>query len=178
MLDDFTEAADEAQDDTVRERLVFRIGEMLIAIPVLYVREILDRTPCLPLPRAPHYVLGMIDVRSRSIAVLDFAAKLGCDALREHEGSRIVVLDLLQGRTGREAGAAADGGGLLAILTDGVVSVAELDEARSEGVPAVGEQWDDAFIVGLARLNGEVVIEVDLAQIFVDEPDLLFRARA
>lgn len=173
---DTVEAVEEIVEEEVDEQLVFRVDDMLLAIPVRCVREIFDRTPLLALPQSPPYVLGMIDVRSRSIAVVDFAQKLGHGAMASHEGSRIVVLECNWARDEEDEAGAADGDPpLLAILTDGVVGVTALEESEDQSLPPVGERWDAACMTNLGRLpTGEVVIRVDLGAMFDGEEDRLF----
>ncbi len=171
------ESEDVVVEDEVHEQLVFRIGEMLLAIPVLGVREILDRTPFLALPRTPPYVLGMVDVRSRSIAVIDFAQKLGAGPMSTHEGSRIVVLEFASATDAREpvSDGGADSARLIAILTDGVVGVTALEESEDQSIPPMGEPWDTQFMTSLGRLaSGELVIRIDLEALFTDEDQRLF----
>lgn len=171
---DVSEAVEEVVHDEAHEQLVFRMGDMLIAIPVLLVREILDRTPYIPLPRAPHYVLGMIDVRAESIAVIDLSQRLGNGATQEHESSRIIVLEL-PAPGASEADDAPQAPRVLAILTDGVVAVTALDEADDQQVPEVGEEWSADFILGLGRLKeGQIVIRADLQRVFHAEHYQLF----
>ena len=170
MLDTLAVADDAEALEAVREKLVFRLADMLLAIPVTYVREIFDQRPLIPLPSAPHHVLGMMDVRGQSIAVVDFAQKLGHGMLEAHEGSRIVVLELESHASAKPAAQIET----IAILTDGVVSVAELEESGSQDVPNVGESWSADFITGLGRFDGEVVLELDLERVFGngDQPNL------
>ncbi|MEO0971638.1 MAG: chemotaxis protein CheW [Pseudomonadota bacterium] len=181
MFDDDTQISGEQVDeeDEVTEQLVFRMGDSLVSIPVLYVREILDRTPYSVLPRAPHHVLGMIDVRGTMIAVLDFAQKMGAAPMQEHPGSRIVVLEFEQDPTVMDVHALEpQETQLIAILTDGVVAVTALDAADVQQIPPIGELWNSDFILGVAKLDGTPVIRLDLQCLFGDEQPLLFNMPA
>ncbi|MEM9387866.1 MAG: chemotaxis protein CheW [Pseudomonadota bacterium] len=170
---DAVETTEETVDDEVHEQLVFRVADMLLAIPVLQVREIFDRTPLLSLPQAPPEVLGMIDVRSRSIAVIDFAQKLGHGPMQAHEGSRIVVLEC-DGLSDAGDGS-TDDTQLLAVLTDGVVGVTALEETDDQHLPTVGERWDATCVTNLGRLpTGEIVIRIDLEVMFGGEDYRVF----
>ncbi|MEO0421597.1 MAG: chemotaxis protein CheW [Pseudomonadota bacterium] len=178
---DAVETTEEVVEDQAHEQLVFRVADMLLAIPVLQVREIFDRTPLLSLPQAPPEVLGMIDVRSRSIAVIDFSQKLGHGPMEAHEGSRIVVLECnaLSPDEDDDAEGSPDDAQLLAILTDGVVGVTALEQADDQHLPTVGERWDATCMTNLGRLpTGEVVIRLDLEVMFGGDDYRVFSARA
>lgn len=149
--------------EAVREQLIFRAGDLLLALSVLQVREILEVERFSPIPYAPVHVLGMIDLRGESVATIDIAAKLGMPKSSLHEDSRVVVLDVL-----RDNKLSA-----LAILTDGVLGVDVLDEARSEDLPTLGEDWLVDAIDGVGRVRDSVVLTLNLSAVF-DAEDLRF----
>lgn len=178
MIDEELVVDAQKESPEVTERVVFRIGDMLLAITVAHVREILDVTSYTAIPQAPSYVLGMIDVRSTFIAVLDFAQRLGYAPSEQHSGSRILVLDF--GAQARAEGGDHDDEGateatkLIGVLTDGVVTVAELEEGSAQDLPFIGEQWQQEVVTNVARLEGEAVVEIDLEQMLSDEPAMLY----
>ncbi len=58
------------------------IEDEVFAVPVESVLEILDLRKVSRVPEAPPYMLGLIDLRGRSIPVLDLRLKLGLPAAR------------------------------------------------------------------------------------------------
>ena len=53
------------------------IEREVFGVPVESVLEILDMQPVFRVPEAPAYLLGLIDLRGRSVPVLDLRTKLG-----------------------------------------------------------------------------------------------------
>jgi purine-binding chemotaxis protein CheW len=75
------------------------IDQEVFAVPVDTVVEILDMRPMFRLPEAPPYLAGLIDVRGRSVPVIDLRVKLGLPATATTETTRILVLEItIEGR--------------------------------------------------------------------------------
>src|ERR1700712_4765096 len=70
------------------------IEQEVFAVQVEAVVEILDIRPMLRLPEAPAYLAGLIDVRGRSVPVIDLRVKLGLPAIAATPTSRILVLEI------------------------------------------------------------------------------------
>ncbi len=149
----------EAAEQAVSEHLVFRVGELTLAVPVVNVREILNVETITPLPQAPAHTLGFIDVRETSIAVVDLGHRIGYRKTEFGDASRIVVLEI------------GDGGDIdvIAILTDGVDGVTNLDEGGDRPVPSIGEVWDQDIVSGLGKHRGRSVLVLDLTRIFAPQ---------
>jgi purine-binding chemotaxis protein CheW len=128
----------------------------MFAAPVEKVQEILELRPISKLPNAPDNLLGMIDVRSQGIPVLDLRTTLGLPASGDDENTRIVVLRLA--RDGRDF--------TLALKTDRVFEVTVLDEETLDPPPQTGRRWEAHAIAGIGRRNGGFVTVLDLDRLF------------
>src|SRR3569623_3539706 len=58
------------------------------------VREILDMRPISRLPHAPHFLLGMIDVRGSGYPIVDLRLKLDLPSVPATAATRIIILDV------------------------------------------------------------------------------------
>jgi len=63
-----------------RELISFRIGAQEFCIGVAVVREIRGWTQATPLPHAPSYVRGVINLRGTVLPIIDLAERLGLPA--------------------------------------------------------------------------------------------------
>lgn len=70
-----------AQDPVLRW-VTFRLGDETYGINVMQVQEVLRMTEIAPVPGAPHYVLGIINLRGNVVTVLDTRARFGLEARR------------------------------------------------------------------------------------------------
>ncbi len=151
-LDD-AEGTDEpdAQPPTV---LTFTLGGQLFAVNVQRVQEILDLTEIIPLPSAPHDILGMIDLRGQGIAIADLAARIGAMP-SPHEGARIIVFQF-DGERGSTS---------LGVLADKVLRVREMVEKDIEPVPDTLSDWNCDVATGMLRTEDGVAMILDIDKI-------------
>lgn len=140
------------------------IDREVFAIDVALVQEILDHCPISRIPNAPPALMGMIDVRHRTVPVIDLRTKLGLPPVPPSLSTRIVVLDVpLHGRRV-----------LLGLLADRVYEVTPLADHPMEDAPDIGVRWRSQFIRGVGRQGDRFVIVLDVSHLFgVDETMLL-----
>ncbi len=132
------------------------IDQEIFAVPVDAVVEILDMRPTFRLPEAPAYLAGLIDVRGRSVPVVDLRVKLGLPAAAATETTRILVLEIT-----------IDGRPLaLGLIADRVFEVMALDIRQIEAPPDIGVKWRSDYISGVGRRAGGFVIIFDLPRLF------------
>ncbi len=133
-------------------------GEFFAA-PVEKVREILEMRPVARLPHAPANLLGMIDVRSQGVPVVDLRATLGLPQVPDDENTRILVLSVRVGDTEMVIG----------LRADRVYEVTVLDEETLDPPPRIGNAWRSQPIAGIGRRNGAFVTVFDLERLFAAE---------
>lgn len=139
------------------------IDREIFAVDVDKVREILEARPVARVPYAPPFMLGMIDVRGRSVPVIDLRTKLGLPAVEATEQTRIIVLDIeTEGRTLT-----------MGMLADRVFEVTSLDDHDMEPPPDVGIHWRSDYIRGVGRRADSFVIIFDLPRLFSSEETAL-----
>lgn len=161
-MDTRTEARSDAQFVTLG------IEQEVFAVPVEAVVEILDMRPMFRLPDAPAYLAGLIDVRGRSVPVIDLRAKLGLPTAPATETTRILVLEIdIAGR------ALA-----LGLIADRVFEVMSLDVRQVEAPPDIGVRWRSDYISGVGRRGGSFVIIFDLPHLFSTTDAALIGSRA
>lgn len=139
-----------------RNYVTLGIGSEIFAIDVKFVREILGLREIALLPKAPPFVIGVIDVRGNTVPVVDLRLKLGMQPFAVTEHTRILVLELLI--EGHPA--------TIGLMSDQVFEVAELEGTEIESPPVVGGEWNSEFIEGISRLRGKFVIIFNLEKLF------------
>ena len=143
--------------------VTFTLDGATYGISVARVREILDLRAVAPLPNAPSYLQGLIDLRGGTVPVVDLRRLLALPPAPDTPQTRILVV-----------WAEADGAGpVLGLRTDRVIEVAQLDQpdldplSEAHGVAAVCPA-----IAGIGRRDGAIVAVLDLTRLFDRAPDL------
>ncbi|CAH0286470.1 Chemotaxis protein CheW [Massilia sp. Bi118] len=123
--------------------LVFHIGRERYALPLAAVLRVLPVARLKPLPGAPHYVPGLLDLHGEPVPVIDLSRLAGSppDAIRYD--TRILLLDVpALGKPRR-----------LGLKAEHVAGVADIDAALREGGVAAAP-WLGAVAPGGAEGGG------------------------
>ena len=153
-----TASTDEAQYVTLcLETEVF-------AVPVAFVREILDYRDASRIPNGPDYLLGLIDVRGSGVPVIDLRLKLGLSKVTPTVSTRMMVLDVpIKNR------ALA-----LGLVADRVLEVITVTKENIEPPPDVGVAWRSDYIDGVVRRDNGFVVLLNLPKLLTSaEADTL-----
>ena len=119
--------------------------------------------PLFRVPEAPAYMLGLIDLRGRSVPVLDLRTKLGLPAIPPSETTRILVLEVaVSGRTL-----------VLGLVADRVFEVMALGAHGIEPAPDIGVRWRSDYIRGVGHRDARFVIIFDLPRLFATDSILV-----
>jgi purine-binding chemotaxis protein CheW len=70
----------------------FRLAGERHAIEITYLREVVAAFRVTPVPRAPHFVLGVSSLRGEVLSVFDLAPRLGLKAAPATPAARLLVL--------------------------------------------------------------------------------------
>jgi purine-binding chemotaxis protein CheW len=135
------------------------IDHEVFAIPVEAVLEILDFRPVFRIPEAPPYMLGLIDLRGRSVPVLDLRGKLGLPSIAPTETTRILVIEV--NMSGKPM--------VLGLVADRVIEVVAFASKDIEPAPEIGVRWRSDYISGVGHREGRFVVIFDLPRLFSTE---------
>ncbi|MBF0197416.1 MAG: chemotaxis protein CheW [Planctomycetes bacterium] len=148
------------------------IGEKPYALPISFIREILEETDYTPVEKAPKDVLGLMNVRGQIVTVLSPAASLHCSDSKETSHKRIIILkrnsDLPEQQhfqDGQE-GTAED---LYAFQVDKIGEVVEINEDQLKPIPGNTPEFDATFLTAIARIGDEVIPVLHLKNIILQE---------
>ena len=153
-------------DDASAAYLTFDLDGQSFAVAVQRVREILDPQPITRLPNSSHDLLGVIDVRGISVPIVDLTAHLGIGVSEQGPDTRVVVFEL-EGPDGDPRP--------LGILAERVRDVSRLTMDDIEKAPEISDGGvRNGVIIGLCRREGSLIVVIDLARVFADQPLLGF----
>jgi len=148
-------AAKTRENDEIIQWVTFRLSNETYGINVMQVQEVLRVSEIAPVPGAPHYVLGIINLRGNVVTVVDTRIRLGLEATEVTDSTRIVIIEGSQHVVG--------------ILVDCVAEVVDLRASELESAPNVGNEESAKYIQGVASHDGELLILVDLNKLLSDE---------
>ncbi|MEM9796614.1 MAG: chemotaxis protein CheW [Pseudomonadota bacterium] len=127
------------------ELLTFRCGDRGYAVDIMSVREIRSWSEPTPLPHAPTYMRGMVNLRGSVLPVMDLAQRLGSPPTADNPRNVIIVIQ-------------ADGrvhGLLVSAVSDIVHPAAD----QLQDVPQIGDDESTAMAERLFVVD-DVMIQV------------------
>lgn len=132
-----------------QQLVVFRLIEQEYAIPIQQVLEILHYKKAVKVPNAPKYVDGIINLRGKSISVINLETQFGMQGCGGDDKS-IIILDLFAEQLG--------------IVVDQVTEVMRLEGTEIKEAPSMVTMGSD-FITGICQFDDRIIIVLDLRKL-------------
>ena len=148
-------AVESPAGDEIIQLVTFRLKDETYGINVVQVQEVLRITEIAPVPGAPGYVLGIINLRGNVVTVIDTRTRFGLPTTELDDASRIVIIESEQQVVG--------------ILVDSVAEVVELRNSQIDQAPSVGNDESARYIQGVASRDEGLLIVVDLNKLLSEE---------
>ncbi|MFZ2619293.1 MAG: chemotaxis protein CheW [Alphaproteobacteria bacterium] len=125
-------------------------------LPILDVREIIRITAITPVPQAPSFVEGVINLRGQIIPVVDLRKRFGIPAKEADEETRIVVVELKNT--------------VIGLVVDSVSEVLRLPADTVAPPPAiVAGSIGAEYIKGIGHHDEKMIILIDMRKVFSDQ---------
>ena len=113
------------------ELLTFRLADQEYALDIMSVREIRGWTHATPLPHAPQYMKGVINLRGTVLPVMDLASRLGLPEREQNDRNVIIVVKHEDVMTGLLVDAVSD---IVSVTGEDLQPPPELSSTSAEGV--------------------------------------------
>lgn len=149
-----SQAAENSNDEIV-QWVTFRLDNEKYGIRVMQVQEVLRMTEIAPVPGAPDYVLGIINLRGNVVTVIDSRKRFGLSEAEADDSTRIVIIEAEKHVVG--------------ILVDSVAEVVDLQTSEIDAAPNVGNDESSKYIQGVSSRDKELLILVDVNKLLSDD---------
>ncbi len=129
----------------------FRIGRETFAVPIELVHEIVRVPEITAVPDAPDFVEGVINLRGKIISIVDLRKRFGEAEIKSSKKNRILVAEV--------------GNKMVGLIVDAASEVLKIPPADVEPPPNVFAEGELNYVTGVGKLNGRLIMLVDLKQI-------------
>jgi purine-binding chemotaxis protein CheW len=137
------------------ELLTFQLSDQEYSLDIMSVREIRGWTRTTPLPHAPSYMRGVINLRGTVLPVMDLSERLGLKALEHTQRNVIIVVNHQDTMTGLLVDAVSD---IIAITADDLQPPPDVQTSSSPNV-----------VHALTLVEDRMIRVLDLSAIVVPE---------
>ena len=156
-----TTTATAARPDT-RQLCTFHVDDLFLGVEVLQVQEVIRHQEMTRVPRAPHEVSGLINLRGQIVTALDLRRRLGLpdrpdpDPSSEDVGPLNVVVHTRDGA--------------VSLLVDEIGDVLEVAEDDREAAPPTLDAAARKLISGVYKLEGRLLLVLDVDRATTSAP--------
>jgi purine-binding chemotaxis protein CheW len=145
-----------------REVLVFVLGGEEYAVDILKVQEIRGYDKVTPIPSAPDFLKGIVNLRGTIVPVIDLRVKFGLEP-RYDSTTVMIVLRI--------------GPRVIGVVVDGVSDTLPLSAGDIKAAPGLGAIVDSSYLAGLATKEGRMILLLDIER-FLSSAELNLLAAA
>jgi purine-binding chemotaxis protein CheW len=150
------------------EVVEFELGGERYALDINLVREIVEMIPITPIPRAPAFISGVINLRGEITNIMNLNTLLGLPEEEIRDNQKIIVL-VPEAAKGNNVG----------IIVDDVSSVRQVPEKDIENIGAGISSEFSQFVKGIIKISGDdaenkrkdLVIWLDMEKVLADLAD-------
>ncbi len=145
--------------------LTFTIQDEEYGIEILRVQEIKGFSRIRPIPNAPHYIKGVINLRGTVVPVLDLRARFGMPETEYNQFSVIIVVSV--------------GSKVVGLVVDAVSDVLNIAKEQVEETPELAGDVDTSFFHGMGKVGEKLVLLLNIDKLVAgDKLDTLEQAVA
>lgn len=129
----------------------FRVGRETFGVPIGLVHEIVRVPDITAVPDSPEYVEGVINLRGKIVSVVDLRKRFGEKQIVPHKKNRILVSEVE--------------GKMVGLIVDAASEVLKIPESEIDLPPNVFEDGETKYVTGVGKLQGRLVILIDLSRV-------------
>lgn len=150
-------ATQEEQEIAQRLHLVtFSLMGEVFGLPILDVREIIRMTEITPVPQAPGFVEGVINLRGQILPVVDLRKRFGITPKENDDTTRIVVVELSHAAVG--------------LIVDSVSEVLRIPADVVAPPPSlVAGSIGAEYIKGIGHYDERMIILIEMRKVFNED---------
>ena len=136
--------------------IVFRLGETRFGVEIRQVLRIVRLTPITRVPRAPHFLEGIVNYHGQAVPVVDLKKRLALsDESAYGDAARILIVEL--------------GEQTIGMLVDIVAGIARLPDEAIEPPPEMVAQVNGVYLTGVAHHDDHLLVLLDLSRVLTVE---------
>ncbi len=141
---------------TTGQYLTFKLADEVFATEIENVREVLEFTSITKVPQTPKMMIGVINLRSKVVPVIDLRLKFGMEKGNKTVDTCIIIIEIR----------IDDDLTVIGALVDSVSEVMDQNSADIQPPPKIGTQLNTEYIEGMGKQGDHFVIILNVERIF------------
>lgn len=136
----------------------FVVGGHAYALDIMRVKEIINPLPITPVPRAPAFIDGVVELRGVILAVVDLRKRFDLPATPPTRATKYIVVSL-EGR-------------MVALIVDRVSDFARVARAEIKAPPPMVENEAARYFAGVCHHGGKILMVLAIDRILSSQEKL------
>ncbi|NIQ96659.1 MAG: purine-binding chemotaxis protein CheW [Desulfuromonadales bacterium] len=133
----------------------FRVGPEMYALDIMRIKEIIRPQKLTPVPKAPAFIEGVINLRGAVIPVVDLRKRFDQPINPDNRGARILICTLA--------------GKVVGLIADEVTEVRRYTRQDVQPAPQFLKGKGAEYFLGVCRSGEDLVMLIDLEKILTSE---------
>ncbi len=129
------------------KQVIFTLGDEEFGLDIMIVNAIEKYTELIPIPNAPSYIRGIINLRGDVIPVYSLRRKFGLAEKETDDNTKLIIT--------------RSNGIYLAYEVDAVKEILEIPAENISETPAIVKSLETSYIKNVANINGRMVLLLD-----------------
>lgn len=146
---------DEVEDTQQGRYLTFALGAEIFGIEIRFVTEIVGIQPVTPVPEAPDYMKGIINLRGKIIPVIDIRLKFKKEPREYNDRTCIIVTDIDDSAVG--------------LIVDNVAEVLMIGEENISQPPDKKAGLQNRYLAGIGKVGADVKLLLSCEKLFLED---------
>ena len=138
--------SDEEKIGNTKRFLEFKLGNESYAVELLKVREVITPPDMTPIPKAPTYVCGLMNLRGLVLTVIDLRKNLGIIPHKDVSENGVIIFDL--------------GEKMVGVMVDSIQKVLNIDYEHIKPVPD-DEGKSNSYFLGVLQNEDKISMWLD-----------------
>jgi purine-binding chemotaxis protein CheW len=142
--------------------VIFQLENEYYGVNIAAVESIIKMQAITHMPHSPTFVEGVTNLRGKVLPVIDLRKRFNLPVQEITKDNRIVVVAVGETEIG--------------MIVDNVSEVLTIQDTDIEPTPRMVTTVDSTFVTGIAKLEGRLVILLDLAEVLSSQEKLTLQA--
>jgi purine-binding chemotaxis protein CheW len=139
----------------LKQYLTFLLSGQEYALSILSVKEIIEYDTVTAVPKMPHWIRGVINLRGMVVPVIDIAVKFG---MPERPVTKTTCIIIVEGQLKGETAT-------MGIITDSVSQVMDLADEDIRETPPFGTHLRVDYLLGMAETGKSFALLLDVDKV-------------
>ena len=154
VIDNLLTSTSDPELDSLRSEIqlaCFRVGDQMYSLDILRIKEVIRPLKLTPVPKAPIFIEGVINLRGAVLPVVDLRKRF--DQLVDVADSKTrILISVLSGK-------------IIGLIVDEVVEVKSFSRNEIQPAPRFTKGADTDYFLGVCQRNDDLVMILNLEKI-------------